>query len=1226
MFQSISNLSSRLSHCSGDVPPPLVGASATLVDPSSSTSSLTISSAKLYVFGGRLVSNRRMVNDLYELDLETLQWKKLGQGPPSSDTNLKSLALASPSASSTSSSSLSSAKGPQPRYFHSADLWEGRIVIFGGMGYAPSSAASHSRDGKTEELCVLDEIIAYDLRTGTWDYDFAPNQGVADEALQSPSIVASKPAPRYAHLSSISGDSLIIIGGQNMTNQYVEHINVFSLSRRRWVASQRFQRQCGSYRSLAVGSRYIVTEGERAKCYPRGRDPLNGAHDGAMERGNSFGPMESSALQRDRATSVSTQRSVNSSRSHLSASQSAQGDLYNNSSALRDTGAPEVSGTSWGPNPILAPVQVEQNPLPTSHVPSNSGAAPVYIYSNYNFTDVRRELELIRVKSSVCEAPADSSAPGTRARATSFGSQDSETDVALPLSPSESHRSSLSGHYVSVEDKSSEMGGAALPPGLRFPTGSILGNHLIISGTYLANATQTFSIWALHLPTLTWSRLDAGSCLASGSWNKAILWPGKNRLLVVGNKERDLVSDYNHRQTNWDHLVILELESWGIYQPPVSRFSEDAVQMGLQKLALTASAALSPIGPKPVDADPKKWNDAASAARSGPDHSGGPERDQHKPDLLTPGFTSSGVLPLSPRSSLGGRGDFEIICSDGLRIGCDRAILEERWPWFHERMDEFRKRARRSARTLIPNSVDRLPPTSFSSSRILDGVLEVASSDEEAGPDGANEAGKQYEPRSNKPNVSYVNDPRFQPRQFSMSEPAPVVLAFLQFIYTQRVCTALQRHPAIVCALLILARTYELDNLTAWARHAAHVALADDLNPRSQASSTRSSTLFLSSTASDRRSGSDLFRPSESLGLHPEERHRLAVNLYEASSLCGCEGLQIRALRVVMAIARWMQKHGVSSHSSGGGNGGGPSGPLPRSAGNGPDDGGAGLRSSGSLGHGQAASGLTVTTSAGSSGGGKDRSASSGPPSHALALGSTTRASSVPANTAKPPPPSLALPPIGVLPAAPVSTEVPVDGHGAHADLGNRTRLTPTTEKVAGTISDGAHSRTSTPLGMLSVRRSSGPSGNPSNGDHDAHSSERLGLRQGSNRKRFSSLFGKGSNEEAASLNGFRARYDLDSPAVEEEDGGDTHSAEVQKVAEPEFLSILGRRGSTELTAGAVHGLKLLQRSPTSGSGKSGHFNLQSPPSGGGSHGAPSPTASSFANSSSPCKVPATME
>ncbi|SNX82255.1 related to Ral2 protein, implicated in activation of ras1 [Melanopsichium pennsylvanicum] len=836
MHPSIANLSSRLHLCSGDVPPPLVGASATLVE---STRDGIAFGAKIYLFGGRLVSSRRMVNILYCLDLDEMKWSRI-----------------SPATKSRSEAAETSEQ-PQPRYFHSADLWQDKILFFGGMGY--SQRPEELKAGEpAEELCVLDELLAFDLTSQQWDYSFnvAAHRSTSEhDAGSSSQADTLRPAPRYAHLSSLSGDTLSIIGGQNLANQYVESVNLFSLSQNSWIGAQRLRKQCGSYRSLAVGAKYLYKDGEKAKCYPRAKDPLNST-DGTA------------------STPVS----------------STSGPAPHSASSPQNGDAVEKLG------------KVEQNLLPMSCPPEANQTLPVYLYSNYNFTDVRRELEVLTLRPEA-DPTSEAGRAQQRARSISNASQESAIDVEGPLTPSQSAATSSSSPLVSIEDRSHHMGGVTLPPGLRFPTGALLGPYLLISGTYLANATQSFSIWALHLPTMVWSRIESGSALSTGSWNRALLWPGKNRLVVVGHKERDLVSDYNHRQTNWDHVVVLELEAWGIYQPPLSVLSEAAIQLGLDKLASTAPSAMAT---------------ARALARGA-----GVFRPDEKAPTASSAETEANLEEPMRAPNLGGRGDFEIVCSDGLRIGCDRAILEARWPWFKVKMDEFRKKARRTLRIAYPAAQDpfslRIIPED-----IAEFLAEDDTDDEPVDPlvlPSANSDGMPGEKQK-------LMDPRFQPRHLQISEPSPVVLALLQFVYTLRICTALQRHPAVVCALMVLARTYQMEDLASWARHAAHVALAEDLNPKNSLTYARHGGALSPSSSithaidGTESSGLEVFRPAEALGLHPEERHRLAVCLYEAASLCGCEGLQIRALRVVMAIARWLQKHGAGP-STGGGSGNG---------------------------------------------------------------------------------------------------------------------------------------------------------------------------------------------------------------------------------------------------------------------------------------------------------------
>lgn len=128
------------------------------------------------------------------------------------------------------------------------------------------------------------------------------------------------------------------------------------------------------------------------------------------------------------------------------------------------------------------------------------------------------------------------------------------------------------------------MTGSTFPPGLRFPTGAILGNHLIIAGTYLAHSYQSFSIWVLDLTTMTWSRIDPGKAIETGSWFRGCLWAEANRFLIFGNRHGNLVDDYNRRLLSWDHVAVVDLEAFGIYQPPPLKLDIRMQELGLAAL------------------------------------------------------------------------------------------------------------------------------------------------------------------------------------------------------------------------------------------------------------------------------------------------------------------------------------------------------------------------------------------------------------------------------------------------------------------------------------------------------------------------------------------------------------------------------------------------------------------------------------------------------------------
>lgn len=142
----------------------------------------------------------------------------------------------------------------------------------------------------------------------------------------------------------------------------------------------------------------------------------------------------------------------------------------------------------------------------------------------------------------------------------------------------------LPGQDFKITDQSNAMQGSSFPPGLRFPTGAILGTHLIIAGTYLAHTYQSFSVWALDLQTMQWSRIDPGSALATGSWFRGCLWPEANKFLIFGNRYGNLVEDYNRRLLSWDHVACIDLEAFGIYQPPRLFIDVPQQELGLAAL------------------------------------------------------------------------------------------------------------------------------------------------------------------------------------------------------------------------------------------------------------------------------------------------------------------------------------------------------------------------------------------------------------------------------------------------------------------------------------------------------------------------------------------------------------------------------------------------------------------------------------------------------------------
>ncbi|KAJ6621873.1 galactose oxidase [Mycena sp. CBHHK59/15] len=422
MLHSIYDLTTFCRKTTGDVPAKLVGASTTVVG------------SKMYLFGGRLVTERRMVADLYVFDLQTYNWERI---PPFPEDDV-----------------------PRARYFHSVDTWNNQLIVFGGMSNQPDSP-------NPDELCVLNDVRFFDIATRHW---------LPPSRLPTPENML--PRARYAQLSSVTGDRLFIIGGQDFYNTWLDDVCVYDLLAKTWSEKRDYPRHCGSYRSVAVSSNHCVR-------FPKEEIRSSRAS-------SSLGPPGTRFQQSDVPPS-------------------------------NDDFTPSESLTH----------------LPYSAAPNDEHPSDIYLYSNYNFTDVKRELELF---------------------------------------------SPLPDTGFTIEDRSAAMSGTTFPPGLRFPTGAILGTHLIIAGIYLAHSYQSFSIWVLDLQTMVWSRIDPGKAVESGSWFRGCLWPEANKFMVFGNRNGNLVDDYNRRLLSWDHVAVVDLEAFGIYQPPPLKLDIPMQELGLAAL------------------------------------------------------------------------------------------------------------------------------------------------------------------------------------------------------------------------------------------------------------------------------------------------------------------------------------------------------------------------------------------------------------------------------------------------------------------------------------------------------------------------------------------------------------------------------------------------------------------------------------------------------------------
>lgn len=617
----LSGLVCNVHRTTGREPHPLVGATTTVLGD------------MLYVFGGRRLSRTRpqLTNDLYQLDLVRRHWTKLqtqGDIPP-------------------------------PRYFHSVcALGDTKLVCYGGMSPAvlpngqPTAPSASAQDNQPE-VVVMSDIHIYDVNTRVWmkiDTSDSPQGRYAHCAaiLPSSAVFASSSAPLSAihhnpasanqpnsgsigiDLDGTGGAEMVVVGGQDSANHYIEQISVFNLRSLKWTATNTLGRSCGAYRSVVA--------------------PLT--------------TMPASAI-----------------------------------------GAGGRKGD--------APAEDEQDP-------ENNGSS-MLIYSNYNFLDVKLELQVRMPDGTLTEKP---------------------------------------------------MNGTFSPPGLRFPNGGVIANHFVVSGTFLTSSKQEYALWALDLRNLTWSRIDAGgSIFSQGSWNRGVLWSRRNTFVILGNRKRSLVEDYNHRRINFSNICMVELEAFGLYDNP-RRTTPTSGYISVSSPGMLQSAS-----------------DLASGGRS-----------------LSPAAEELGAMALGLRELA----DMEFLAIGGERIPVNSHLVARRWgPYFNQLLREgaFASDPSSSdAATLRPstgshawrNSSITITPSIRTTSTALTMTPSMASTVTPFDP-----------PNAENPN------PTSRPRTLYLPHTQLTLQALAHYLYTSSLpppnstlCT-----PQILCSLLQLARPYRIDGL-----------------------------------------------------------------------------------------------------------------------------------------------------------------------------------------------------------------------------------------------------------------------------------------------------------------------------------------------------------------------------------------------------------------------------
>ncbi|KAI1371872.1 hypothetical protein F4677DRAFT_283742 [Hypoxylon crocopeplum] len=642
----LSGLMCNVHRTTGQEPHPLVGATTTILGD------------KLYVFGGRILSRSRpapLTSDLYELDLIRRHWSKLettGDVPP-------------------------------PRYFHSmCALGDTKMVCYGGMSPTATQPTSASPD-QQPEVTVMSDIYIYDVLTKKWTYvpsQDAPQGRYAHCAciLPSSATFSSHKAPLSAlqhnpssgnpnegrigiNIDGAGGAEMVVVGGQDGANHYIEQISVFNLRSLKWTSTQPLGKSCGAYRSVVA--------------------PLPPSVTAKIGKANTSSSRQESAISQE----------------------------------------------------------------------AKEPGSSMLIYSNYNFLDVKLELQIRASDGSLAEKP---------------------------------------------------MSGTYSPPGLRFPNGGVIDTYFVVSGTYLTSSKQEYALWALDLRNLTWVRIDTGgSVFSQGSWNRGVLWNRRNIFVILGNRKRSLVDDYNHRRINFSNVCMVELEAFGFYDNP----RKTSPMSGF----VSASSPFTAPG--------------LSVARKAGWTGGGRSHTRAAEEL--------GEKALALRELA----DMDILCFHGERIPINSRIIARRWgPYFVQLLREGAATQDGSDSATLRTGMSGQAGARMSTITITqsnrnpgDSSLSMATTLNNPSSAGSlkppSTAGTSVSGSSGLADLSAINSaptpaslpPTSRPRCLYLPHTCPTVQALLHFLYTSALpppssplCT-----PQILCSLLQIARPYKIDGL-----------------------------------------------------------------------------------------------------------------------------------------------------------------------------------------------------------------------------------------------------------------------------------------------------------------------------------------------------------------------------------------------------------------------------
>jgi len=510
----------------GSPPPPLMGSAIVLVNNSA-----------MHCFGGRL-ENRELSSGHYILDIDTGYWSVIQPAVKDTAANsstsggvvragdpqtaLFSLSLTTDPVNSTSVS-LSDALSipPSPRYFHTLNAYGTSLIVFGGMGTAVVLGQNEDSDNEGEvpksQLMALEDLHMYDILTGRWQQ-------------KNPPVNEHTPKARWAHMATILDHYLVVIGGTDTNKAYVEDACILDLHTWEWVASVQNIGQCGSYRTVAATGPSTQSFGTATPSLP------------SFPSADAFAPQISSNLSWPSTDSgpIDAMASISMI---LSGRISAPSSTSSSQSTKQQSGANGEDGDSKASSKKNSERLTSGELTPAFK--AGKDMPSIYLYSNYNFQNLQRELKVI--------------------------------------SPYYTHRSTSSAPTFDLVERSHALDkmGSNLPTGLRFPQGHVYQDQLILTGTLISpGKAPTLAIYALNLTLMKWERLDTDTTLEGGSWNRTLLHPASGTLLIFGDRDSNADADYSNRLQHHNQIMVVNLQAFGLYEKPCPSFLSTAQDLG----------------------------------------------------------------------------------------------------------------------------------------------------------------------------------------------------------------------------------------------------------------------------------------------------------------------------------------------------------------------------------------------------------------------------------------------------------------------------------------------------------------------------------------------------------------------------------------------------------------------------------------------------------------------